>query len=57
MKEEMVAIVTNEEGVAAALKRLKKRSQENLIKSPAKNHPKQNYQPVDRDKLDLTSQI
>lgn len=53
----MVSIVTNEEEVAAAVKRLKQRSQENLSRIPAKNHQKKNYQPADRDKMDLTAQI
>jgi uncharacterized protein YajQ (UPF0234 family) len=52
----MVSIVTNEEEVAAAVKRLKQRSQENLSRLPVKNQ-KKNYQPADRDKMDLTAQI
>lgn len=53
----MVSIVTNEEEVATAVKRLKQRSQENLSRLPNKNYQKKNYQPADRDKMDLTAQI
>jgi ribosomal protein S21 len=39
----MVSIVTNEEDVTNAMKRLKNRSQENLTKNASKNHLKKNY--------------
>jgi hypothetical protein len=43
--------------VTSAVKRLKNRSQENLMRSPPKQHPKKNYFQADRDRQDLTAQI
>lgn len=57
MKEEMISIVTNEEDITNTMKKLKNRSQENIVKNASKNHAKKNYFQLEREKQDLTSQI
>ena len=57
MKEEMVAIVTNEEDVTNFMKKVKYPSQENLSKNASKPHAKKNYFQSEREKQDLTVQI
>lgn len=57
MKEEMVAIVTNEEDVTNFMKKVKYPSQENLANNASKPHVKKNYFQSEREKQDLTVQI
>jgi hypothetical protein len=57
MKEEMVAIVTNEDEINELIKSISVPSVRSSINKPVQKQPKKNYYQLERDKQDLTSQI